>query len=142
MQDPGKPWVVGMDNLGEQVSDASRAQFLKGIPAMMPIFCPADCTDLVAVTDCDLGRMEKSHIRASFMADFELNPKKWSEDGISASDWRVKLTHWAGMARTFMYVEKSAMIVNAFKSCGFFNSMAGTEDKLIKIRGHFTVKLA
>ena len=29
-EEPGKPWVVGMDNLGEQVSGASRVQLVTG----------------------------------------------------------------------------------------------------------------
>ena len=106
--------MIGMDNLGEQISDNSRKQFLEGTPSI----CPLDCTDLIAVTDCDLGRMEKTYIRSLFMKAFDLHPKQWA-DGVSAADWRVKLTHWASLGRRFMSIEKSSMIVNAFKSCGF-----------------------
>jgi hypothetical protein len=135
LQDANKPWVAGMDNLAEQASEQSRAQFLSGSTPIMPIFCPPDTTDLVAVTDCDLGRMEKNLMRSYFVKDFNEHPKQWTDSGVSARDWRMKLTRWAVAARTAMEAQHGATIVKSFKSCGFYNALNKTEDKLIKIRG-------
>ena len=71
LQDPGRPWVCGMDNLAEQSCEESRELFKSGSTPILPVFCPPDTTDLIAVTDYDLGRMEKVHIRAQFVKDFD-----------------------------------------------------------------------
>ncbi len=105
----------------------------------MLVFFPnaGDTTDLVAVTDCDLGRMEKLQMRSFFAKDFDKHPTQWIKSGVSPARFRVKMTRWALKACKYMETQKGAMIVNAFKSCGFFNAMDGSEDHLIKIRGSF-----
>ena len=89
---------MGLDNLREQCSLPFQEFAANVKPKMQLAYTPENSTDLCAVTDYDLGRLDKKAIRDQFYNAFNDEPDEWvlpgDEGGVSESDFRVYLTKW------------------------------------------------
>ena len=125
-----------MDRLGEQTSDEYKDHLADPEPCvMMPAYTPGDCTDLCAVTDDDLGKLERDIVKRKFEADLDANQKDWTEGCISESQFRVRIVNWASEAREEMAARHKQLIEDKFKECGMYNALDGSENGKLKVRG-------
>jgi len=87
---------LGLDNLREQCSVSFQKLALEGKPRLKLAFTPENTTDLCAVTDYDIGRLDKTAMREQFLEDFRKRPMAWvkkgKDGGVSESEFRVLLT--------------------------------------------------
>ena len=58
---------------------------------MVPAYTPGDCSDLCAVTDDDLGKLERGIVREKFVEDMDKNQQAWTEGGMSESQFRIRV---------------------------------------------------
>lgn len=136
--------LLGLDNWGAQATDEYQS-LAKSMNTKLA-YSPSDCTDLCAVTDYGLGKTLKEFMVADFQEDFDRRTDYWSgtADGaktISASERRILFTKWLGNAWTKMRARQN-QITTAFKACGMYNSIDGSENHLIKLpryQGEYTV---
>ena len=137
--------LLGLDNWDAQ--STHEYQSLAKERNIKLAYTPSDCTDLCAVTDYGLGLALKRFMIADFQEDFEKRTDYWSgtPDGaktISASERRILFTKWLGNAWTKMCARQD-QITGAFKACGMFNAIDGSETHLIKLpryQGEYTVE--
>ena len=100
-------------------------------------YTPEDCTDLCAVTDDGLGNDIKRHMVKSYKADLMSSDERleaWKTGKVSTSDRKILATKWSGDAWDDYCSNHPERITKAFKHCGMYNTMDGSENHLIKIR--------
>ena len=128
--------VLGLDNLREQCSLPFQEVAANVAPRMQLAYTPENTTDLCSVTDYDLGRLDKKRIRDQFFDDFNERPDDWcvpgDKGGVSEREFRILITKWTAKA---WEQRDTKLICSRFKKCGMFNSLDGSENKLIEIRG-------
>ena len=100
------------------------------------VYLPSHSTDVGAVIDYDLGRIDKNIIREQYAVDFVKRPAFYvdaaKDGGIKASQFRELLVSWVKLAHS---QRKPDLILKRFKNCGMYNAVDGTENHLIKVRG-------
>ena len=73
-----------MDNLTGQLKPDFR-DILKREGNAFILYTPANCTDVVAVTDAGLGRSVKMLVRKRFKSHFSDNLSDWTEGKVTAT---------------------------------------------------------
>lgn len=136
------PVLLGLDNWGPQNNDDFHKK--AGDLGMSLCYTPEACTDLVAVTDCGLGNEVKRRMTRLYRDDLESPGRleKWKNGLISASERRILMTKWLGEAWHDFTTNHQSKITAAFKHCGMYNAIDGSENHLIKLRGLDNFKLS
>ena len=128
------PVMLGLDNWECQNSDTFHQKADKmGISL---VYTPENCTDLVAVTDAGPGNEIKRRMVALYKKDLESSPERlnmWKNGKVSASERRILYTKWLGESWEDFTQNHQDQITKAFKRCGMFNAIDGSENHLIKI---------
>ena len=127
--------LLGLDNLGTQKTQQYQEYAVKhGIDL---IYTPESCTDAVAVTDRNLGQLVKRKMHELFKKDFEANVDDWINGKITASQRRIKYTHWLGTVwkEITSSPEYISTVFTAFQRCGMCNAKDGSDNKEVKIDG-------
>lgn len=130
------PVILGLDNWGSQATVDYQRTAKKWKVKL--VYTPENCTDLCAVTDYGLGATLKKLMVDQYEADFNTRVDYWSgnkngDKTISLSEKRILFTKWLGNAWETMSLHKQSQITNAFKGCGMYNSVDGSENHLIKL---------
>ncbi len=95
---------------------------------------PGGCTGDVQVLDVAFNRDFKRLLQECFENHLEENLDKWEKGGFSASDKRIFVTKWVGIAWDRLHQEGSNDAVKkAFKRTGTTLNPDGSEDHRIKI---------
>lgn len=131
------PVILGLDNWGPQNTRA----FHEKAASMGVCLCytPENCTDLVAVTDAGLGNEIKRRMVKSYKNDLESSKERleaWKSGRVSASERRILMTKWLGDAWEDFCGNHQDQITAAFKRCGMYNALDGSESHLIKLQGY------
>jgi len=64
----------------------------------------------------------------------------WKNGKITAGERRILMTKWLGQSWEEYVKNHQATITNAFKRCGMYNALDGSESHLIKIRKYSAYK--
>ena len=101
------------------------------------VYTPEDCTDLCAVTDDGLGfeikrRMVKYYKDDLCSSDARL--EAWKNGKVPVSERRILATQWLSRAWKSYCKDHQAEITKAFKHCGMYNAIDGSESHLIRLR--------
>ena len=126
--------MLGLDNWECQNSETFHAKADRlGISL---VYTPENCTDLVAVTDAGLGNEVKKRMVKFYKSDLESSPERlyqWKNGKVSASERRILYTKWLAESWEDFTQNHQDQITKAFKKCGMYNAIDGSENHLIKI---------
>eukprot|EP00479_Gromia_sphaerica_P013267 TRINITY_DN7328_c0_g1_i1.p2 TRINITY_DN7328_c0_g1~~TRINITY_DN7328_c0_g1_i1.p2 ORF type:complete len:120 (-),score=18.40 TRINITY_DN7328_c0_g1_i1:350-709(-) len=100
------------------------------------VYTPENCTDLVAVTDAGPGNEIKRRMVKMYRNDLESSPERldqWMNGKVTTSERRILMTKWLGQSWDDFTENHQDRITKAFKQCGMYNAIDGSENHLIKI---------
>ena len=132
------PWFfkkVELDNWGSQCNIEYKRKAKRRRVKLA--YTPEDTTDMCAVTDDGLGNEIKRRIVKSYQADLKSSSERleaWKTGKVSTSERRILATKWLGDAWDDYCSNHQDKITKAFKHCGMYNAVDGSENHLIKIR--------
>ena len=103
-----------------------------------PAYTPGDCTELCGVTDVGPGNEVKKGMVKRYRANLRSSKERleeWKTGKVSASERRILATKWLGEAWEEYTSNHQDQITMAFKKCGMYNALDGSENHLIKVKG-------
>jgi hypothetical protein len=132
-------WVVlGMDRHGPQISHAF--QSLCRAFGIIPVYTPEGTTDVTAPVDHHVGKHLKSIMQTCWEEELQVRYAIWSEEeaalprGVKASYRRCLMLSW-GVRAWADTQTRHHMLRQAFVSTGWLNSMDGSENHLVQVKG-------
>jgi len=83
-----------------------------------------------------LGKAIKDLMKAKYEADFDARHDDWVDGKIKAGERRVLMGKWLDEAWIeFFKNGGQAQVTKAFKRCGMYNAIDGSEDSEIRVQG-------
>ena len=102
-------------------------------------FTPANCTDVVSVTD-QLTHIWKVELQKEYEEWADENFEEWSTNKTTASQRRILFAKWVSAAWKRMQ-SRSELINKMFVKCGYTLRLDGSDDDKVKIDGYDDYKL-
>ena len=88
------------------------------------------------MTDDGLGNEIKKRVVKYYKEDLSRSDERleaWKNGKVSTSERRILATKWLGWAWREYCKDHQAEITKAFKHCGMFNALDGSENHLIRL---------
>ena len=128
--------VFGLDNWGCQKGDRYEADAKRR--KIKLAYIPGDTTELCGVTDLGPGNEVKRRMTVMYGDDIKSSVerlKKWKTGEVNTSERRILMTKWLGDAWDDYTKNNQDKITLAFKKCGMFNALDGSENHLVEVPG-------
>lgn len=126
--------LLGADNHGSQITPHFKAYATSRGNVLM-WYSPPDCTDCCAPVDCHIGNQIKVIMKKFYEQALEDNLEAWTnpvgKGGISASDRRMHMAHWAAKAWIELQENYSQMIEDSFVKTGWLLPLNKSKDHVL-----------